>query len=155
MSYRRIYREAILEKECAVVTLYRLVERPPDIEEYYAICRDVGWDGVINFDAARISLAHSLYHVVALYDDVVIGMARVVGDGAMYFSIQDVAVVPAHQGHGVGALLMRHIMGYLAGNAPERAFVGLFAAEGTLSFYERYGFAVHPGLTGMFRVAPV
>jgi len=138
-----------------MAALYRLVERPPDIEEYHSVCRDVGWDEAINFDAARVSLANSLYHVVALYDDVVIGMARVVGDGAMYFYIQDVAVVPAHQGQGVGALLMGQIMEHLAGRAPEKAFVGLFAAEGTRSFYERYGFAVYPGLTGMFRVAPV
>jgi GNAT superfamily N-acetyltransferase len=134
---------------------YRLVERPPDIEEYRSICRAVGWEGVINFDAAGASLANSLYHVVALHDETVIGMARVVGDGAMYFYIQDVAVVPAHQGRGVGALLMGRVMGYLRGHAPERAFVGLFAAEETPPFYARYGFAAHPGMTGMFRVTPV
>ncbi len=135
--------------------LYWLVERPPDIEEYRSICRAVGWEGVINVDAASASLATSLYHVVALHDEAVIGMARVVGDGTMYFYVQDAAVVPVHQGRGVGALLMGHVMGYLAGHMPEKAFVAFFAAEGTLPFYARYGFAVHPGLTGMFRVAPV
>jgi len=92
---------------------------------------------------------------VALYDEGVIGMARVVGDGALFFYIQDVIVVPAHQGRGVGALLMGRVMDYLRGHAPEKAFVGLFAVEGTLPFYARYGFAVDPGLTGMSRVAPV
>ncbi len=135
--------------------LYRLMERPPDIEEYRSICSAVGWEEVVNFVAASASLANSLYHVVALHDEALIGMARVVGDGAMYFYIQDVAVVPPHQGRGVGALLMGRVMGYLAGHAPEKAFVGLFAVEGTLPFYARYGFAVYPGLTGMFHVAPV
>jgi len=134
--------------------LYRLMERPPDVEEYRSACRAVGWEGVINVDAAGASLANSLYHVVALHDEAVIGMARVVGDGTMYFYIQDVAVIPAHQGRGVGALLMGRVMGYLAGHALEKAFVGLFAAEGTLPFYARYGFAAYPGLTGMFRVTP-
>jgi len=91
-----------------VADLYQLWERPPDIEEYRSLCRAVGWEEFINFDAARASLANSLYHVVvvALHDEAVIGMARVVGDGALFFYIQDVIVVPAHQGHGVGALLM-------------------------------------------------
>ncbi len=59
--------------------LYRLMERPPDVEEYRSACRAVGWEGVINVDAAGASLANSLYHVVALHDEAVIGMARVVG----------------------------------------------------------------------------
>ncbi len=56
-----------------------------------------------------------------------------------------------------GAALTKagRVISYLKGHAPEKAFVGLFAAEGTLPFYARYGFAVYPGLTGMFRVAPV
>ena len=81
-----------------MASAYRLVERPPTIEEYRSVCHGVGWKGVINFAAASVSLTNSLYHVVALSDEGVIGMARVVGDGAMYFYIQDVAVVPAHQG---------------------------------------------------------
>jgi GNAT superfamily N-acetyltransferase len=138
-----------------VADLYRLWERPPDSEEYRSLCRAVGWEEFINFDAARASLANSLYHVVALYDEVVIGMARVVGDGALFFYIQDVIVIPAHQGRGVGALLIGRAMDYLTGHAPEKAFVGLFAVEGTLPFYARYGFAVDPGLTGLSCVAPV
>jgi len=138
-----------------VADLYQLGERPPASAEYRSLCRAVGWDEFINVDAARASLVNSLYHVVALYDEGVIGMARVVGDGALFFYIQDVIVVPAHQGRGVGALLMGRVMDYLRGHAPEKAFVGLFAVEGTLPFYARYGFAVDPGLTGMSRVAPV
>ncbi len=134
---------------------YRLWERPPDMEEYRFLCRAVGWEEFINFDAARASLVNSLYHVVALYDEVVIGMARVVGDGALFFYVQDVIVIPAHQGRGVGALLVGRVMDYIKGHAPEKAFVGLFAVERTLPFYARYGFAVDPGLTGMSRVAPV
>jgi len=132
-----------------VADLYRLGERPPDSAEYRSLCRAVGREEFINFDAVRASLATSLYHVVALYDEVVIGMARVVGDGALFFYIQDVIIVPVHQGRGVGALLMGRVMDYLPGHAPEKAFVGLFAAEGTRPFYARYGFAVDPGLTGL------
>jgi len=41
-------------------------------------------------------------------------------------------------------------------NAPNKAFIGLFAAEGTAPFYDRYGFEDYPpSMTGIFRVAPI
>jgi len=138
-----------------VADLYRLMERPPTSAEYHSLISAVGWAEWTNFAAADAALAHSLYYVVALHEEAVIGMARVVGDGAMFFYIQDVVVAPAHQGHGVGTLLLERVMGYLKDAAPEKAFIGLFAAEGTHPYYERFGFAVKPILTGMFRHAPV
>jgi len=47
------------------------------------------------------SLAHSVYGVVVVHADQVIGMGRIVGDGFMYFYIQDVAVLPEFQGYGM------------------------------------------------------
>ncbi len=134
---------------------YRLMERPPTSAEYRSLISAVGWAAWINFAAADAALARSLYHVVALHEEAVIGMARVVGDGAMFFYIQDVVVTPAYQGRGVGTLLLERVMGYLKDAAPEKAFIGLFAAEGKHPYYERFGFAVKPILTGMFRHAPV
>ena len=84
-----------------------------------------------------------------------IGMGRVVGDGAIFFYLQDIAVVPEHQGCGVGARIVDRLIAYLSSAAPERAFVGLFAAAGKQPFYERYGFRAHSALTGMFQVAPI
>lgn len=130
-------------------------DRPPTTEEYRALCTAVGWEPVMNFEAAGAALAASLAACVALDGDRVVGMARLVGDGSIYFYIQDVAVLPSHQGRGVGALLLRRLMRWLAENAPDRAFVGLFAASGTEAFYRREGFARHDGLVGMFRVTPV
>ena len=45
-------------------------------------------------------------------------------------------------------------MSWLQTHAPERAFVGLFAAEGKDPFYAHFGFMRHPALTGMFLVLP-
>ena len=132
---------------------YRLIERPPTLAEYRTLIGAVGWAEWTNFDAADAALDRSLYHVVALHEGAVIGMARVVGDGAMFFYIQDVVVAPAHQRRGVGTLLLERVMGYLATAAPEKAFIGLFAAEGMPPYYTRFGFAVKPILTGMFRHA--
>jgi len=131
---------------------YRIIERPPTAQEYRRTCVAVGWEPVMNFQAAEISLANSLYHVVAIHDEDAVGMGRIIGDGAVYFYIQDIAALPGHQHRGVGTLIMDRLMDHLQAIAPEKAFIGLFAAEGTASFYERYGFDAYPALTGMFRV---
>ncbi len=83
-----------------------------------------------------------------------VGMGRIMGDGALFFYIQDIIVRPEYQTLGVGRKIVERLMGWLHVHAPERAFVGLFAAEGKDSFYARFGFMRHPALTGMFQVIP-
>jgi ribosomal protein S18 acetylase RimI-like enzyme len=133
---------------------YQIVERAPTLDEYREICASVGWQDSINFDAASQSLERSLYAVVALHHGQAVGMGRLIGDGAIYFYIQDVAIHPAHQQRGVGQRIVGMLMAYLKTHAPAKAFVGLFATEGHLDFYRQFGFSTHPALTGMFRVAP-
>lgn len=133
-----------------------LLERLPTPDEYRALCEAVGWGAIINFDAAPDSLAHSLVGVVVLDGDTAIGMGRIVGDGAMYFYIQDVAVRPAYQGRGVGQRILRALLDFVRWTAPDQAFVALFAAQGTQPFYQHFGFDEHPdALVGMFTVTPI
>ena len=131
---------------------YDVQERTPTLAEYRAICEAVGWTPVINFDAAALSLERSLFAVIVLEGDAVVGMGRIIGDGAIYFYVQDIAVVPAHQGQGVGQLVLQRLMAYLREHAPDKAFVGLFATEEAVEFYRRYGFLIHSAMTGMFQV---
>lgn len=134
---------------------YTFVERAPTLSEYRTLCTAVGWEAVINFEAAPHSLDHSLYHVLVLYQGQAIGMGRIVGDGAMYFYLQDIAVHPDHQHQGVGRRIVEHLVGYLAVRAPAQAFIGLFAAQGTERWYAQFGFQVYAALTGMFQVTPL
>jgi GNAT superfamily N-acetyltransferase len=133
---------------------YQLSERAPTLGEYQAICTAVGWAPVINFGVAEQALRNSLYYVIATYAGQAVGMGRIVGDGAIFFYLQDIAVLPEHQGRGVGRLIVEQLMAFIANSAPPQAFVGLFASAGKELFYERYGFRVHPALTGMFLVTP-
>jgi ribosomal protein S18 acetylase RimI-like enzyme len=132
----------------------RIVSRLPTLSEYRAICQSVGWGEVINFDAAPDSLRRSLFAAVAIRGTQVVGMGRIVGDGAIFFYIQDIAVMPEHQRQGVGTAIMDALMRYIQKNAPDRAFVGLFAAKDAIRFYAQYGFIIPPAddLTGMFHV---
>lgn len=97
------------------------------------------------------SLDGSLAGVVALDGSQVVGMGRLVGDGVKYFYVQDLAVLPAYQGAGIGTALLRRLLDHVACTAPATAFVGLFATDGAVPLYQRDGFA--PGdMTGMFRL---
>jgi GNAT superfamily N-acetyltransferase len=134
---------------------YQLIERVATPAEYRALCTAVGWEAVINFEAAKAALPNSLYGVVVECEGRVVGMGRVVGDGAVFYYLQDIAVRPEHQGQGVGRSIVEQLVGHIKAVAPEKAFVGVFAAAGTERFYEGYGFRDWDALTGMYQVVPV
>lgn len=130
---------------------YRIERRPPTVAELRALNAAVGWDDLPDDDdAVARGLAASLFGVVVTLAGEVVACARLVGDGGIYYYLQDVIVVPAHQGHGVGDLLMREVLCHLERHAPAGAFIGLMAAVGKAGFYERCGFAARPpGEPGM------
>lgn len=122
---------------------YNLLLERPSAQEFCNLRSKIGW-GELEKNLAEQSLEHSLFHVTIRDDDKLIGMARIVGDGAMYFYIQDVIVDPDYQGQGLGDLLMEKVEGYLANNVQKGATVGLLAAKGKESFYTRYGYLERP-----------
>lgn len=131
---------------------FELIERVPTVSEHQALWEAVGW-GNVNIELSAPSLANSVYGVVVTCEEAVIGMGRIVGDGAMYYYIQDVAVLPEYQGKGLGKKIIVRLMSYIEEHCVGAAFVGLFASHGNDKFYERFGFANHaPGMTGMFKV---
>lgn len=129
-----------------------IVERLPSVEEHLMLWTSVGW-GEVNTKMTAASLAGSVYGLTVRHEDKTIGMGRIVGDGHMYFYIQDIAVLPEYQGQGIGQTIVEALLDYIQSHSESGAFVGLFASHGNDTFYERYGFRNHaPGMTGMFRV---
>ncbi len=128
---------------------YHIIERAPTLEEYRRMTYAVGWQDLTNFDVAETALRNAIFHVVVCFGDEIVGMGRIVGDGAMFYYLQDVSVVPEHRGRGIGRLIVDRLMLYVKSNAPDRAFVGLFATEGHEDFYHHYGFEIDPSYTGM------
>jgi ribosomal protein S18 acetylase RimI-like enzyme len=125
---------------------YSIKLESPSIEEFLNLRNKIGW-GELDFNLAQISLNNSLFHVIVRDKSKLIGMGRIVGDGAMYFYIQDVIVDPSYQGAGVGSALMEHIENYLSVAAKKGSTIGLFAAKGKEAFYTRYGYMVRPSNT--------
>jgi GNAT superfamily N-acetyltransferase len=124
----------------------RLERRPPTTAELRALNAAVGWtDLPEEDDALTRGLAASLFGVVLLgAAGEIAGCARVVGDGGVYFYVQDLIVTPSHQGLGLGDVLLDTVLGYLERAAPAGATVGLMAAEGKASFYARRGWTPRP-----------
>jgi GNAT superfamily N-acetyltransferase len=136
----------------STVEEFELVERAPSVEEYRTLRGTAGW-GEMTDEGLATGLASALYSCVLEHAGEVVACGRVVGDGGMYFYVQDVIVVPEYHGRGLGTQIMDAVLGYLEGAARPGAFVGLMAAEGAEGFYERYGFQRRPDdRPGMFRV---
>lgn len=119
--------------------------------EHRAIAESVGWAEAFDWQTLPLSLDGSLSGVVAVADGQVVGMGRLVGDGAKYFYIQDVAVIPQYQGHGVGKAIIDRLLVHVAQSAPSTAFVGLFSTEQAKEVYSSRAFAAGD-MAGMFRL---
>ncbi|MDX5475115.1 MAG: GNAT family N-acetyltransferase [Bacillaceae bacterium] len=129
------------------------LKKIPTLAEYEYWCESVGWTEYMNFEAAETSLNNSIHCVTVKENEHIVGMGRIVGDGAIYFYIQDIVVHPDHQKKGIGKEIMNHLMEYIKTNTPDKAFVGLFASQGNGPFYETYNFKdFSPNMTGMFTV---
>jgi GNAT superfamily N-acetyltransferase len=130
---------------------YELVERDPTVQEYQRLRRAVGWSEMTD-EGVAAGLPNALYSVVLEREGMAVGLGRIVGDGGLYFYLQDVIVLAEHRGLGLGAEIMDAMMAYLERAARPGAFVGLMAAVGAEPFYERYGFRRRSDWQpGMFR----
>lgn len=130
----------------------KVVEKLPTVGEYQELRRLVGWEK-LDFEVSQKGLENALYTVCLVRDEEVIGCGRIIGDGAIYFYIQDIIVSPKFQGMGFGARIMEKIMNYISENAGNNSFIGLMSAKGFANFYKKYGFEVRPdGRPGMFKM---
>ena len=125
---------------------FSLALASPSVDDFLQLRQKVGW-GELEADLAQKSINNSLFHVTIYHDQQLIGMGRVVGDGAMYFYIQDVVVDPNFHNQGLGTELMDTIEGYLRYTADKGSTIGLLAGQGKESFYARYGYVQRPSNT--------
>jgi ribosomal protein S18 acetylase RimI-like enzyme len=126
--------------------------RQPTVDEYSYLRELVGW-GVPEKKAAEVSFRQSLFSVCLEREGEVIGLGRVVGDGGLYFYVQDIIVIPECRGNGYSRIIMDEVMKFIRVNAKRGSFVGLFASKGVEGLYEKYGFVIRPNETfgaGMF-----
>ncbi|MBW8900452.1 MAG: GNAT family N-acetyltransferase [Massilia sp.] len=79
---------------------------------------------------------NSLFRRFGYEDGVLVAAGRALADGLDCSYICDVAILPSHQGRGLGDALMSHLVELSRGHAK----IILYAVPGKEAFYARYGF---------------
>ena len=135
-----------------ILKKYEIKNNIPTLEEYKYLCDSVGWTNYMNFEVAEISLQNSIYCITVKDNNQIIGMGRIVGDGAIYFYIQDIVVHQLSK-EWYWKENNEYFSRILKWEYSDKAFIGLFASQGKTSFYEKYDFKDYsPNMTGMFTV---
>ena len=80
---------------------------------------------------------------------------RLVGDGAMYWYLQEIIILPQFQRKGIGTMIVNHLVDYARENSTTGKFttIGGVSAKGKEPFYEKYGF--HSSPTGMRKTVEI
>ncbi|RJF35315.1 GNAT family N-acetyltransferase [Pseudoalteromonas gelatinilytica] len=121
-----------------------LKESPPTAKDFAILRAAVGWTNP-ELPIIESSINSSLFWVSVFQSDRLVACGRVIGDGFMYFYVQDVIVHPEFQKLGLGSKIMQSINGFLSSNCHSGTTVGLLAAKGKEDFYLKHGFVLRNG----------
>lgn len=131
---------------------YKIEARPILVSEYQKLRNTTDWHPIKDERVAK-ALHQDLFSVVVVFDAQVVGMGRVIGDGAIYYYIQDIIIHPNHREQGLGKLIMQRIEAFFSNTIENYAFIGLMAAEGTEAFYTSFGYSKRKDdRPGMFKI---
>ena len=128
---------------------YTAHHQPPEIEDYRRLRR------ICNLTprsvaAAEAGLPNTVFAVTIRHAGQTIGMGRIIGDGALFLHIVDIAVDPDHQGRGLGKVIMATLMAHIEANVPAEVHVSLMADGDAHRLYAQFGFEpVAPRSLGM------
>lgn len=121
----------------------RLVDNVLEPEDFIRLRTETGFVE-IPVDHARKALQNGLINVSAIYNGELVGMGRLVGDGAMYWYLQEIIILPPFQRKGIGTMIVNHLVDYAKANSITGKFttIGGVSAKGKEPFYKKMGFEV-------------
>lgn len=135
-------------------TKFELVENVLKPEDFVRLRVATGFAD-IPIEHAKKALRNGLINVSILKDGEIVGMGRLVGDGAMYWYLQEIVVLPEYQGMGIGTMIVDHLVDYAMKNSSTGRFttIGGVSAKGKEGFYQKLGFEVIPnGIRKMIEI---
>ena len=128
---------------------YQLVVATPSADDYRRLRVAAGLSPK-SAEAAAAGLPNTLFAVQILCANETVAMGRVIGDGGSFYQVVDIAVLPAHQGRGLGKKVMSEIQAYIQREVPASAYVSLLADGEAYRLYQQFGFALTaPASVGM------
>lgn len=113
----------------------------PKVDEFLKLFNSVDWER--DKKRAKENKKHSYFAVSLYIDNEIVGMGRVVGDGA-YFTIYDIVVDKEHQSLGLGSIIMREIVEWYKTIKDDDTFLYVNASKNRELFYEKFGFRSRP-----------
>lgn len=118
---------------------YKLVKSLP-VDDVVSLYKAAKWweETPHNRKIIPKMIRNSLAFAVAKHGGQTIGMGRIVSDGVSDGYIQDVTVLPAYRGQGIGGEIIRFLV--KAGEKHRLDWLGLVAEPGTYPFYRQLGF---------------
>ncbi len=128
------------EKICGEI---RLIDNILQAEDFIRLRIEAGF-AEIPVKHARKALQNGLINVSAIYNGELVGMGRLVGDGAMYWYLQEIIILPKFQRKGIGTMIVNHLVDYAKANSVTGKFttVGGVSAKGKEPFYDKMGFEI-------------
>lgn len=123
-----------------------LVENSITVSEYLQLRAAVNWK-VLSDKQANQAIERSLFFVKAVDESGnIVGMGRIVGDGAVVCYIQDLVVHPSVQGQNIGSLIIKRLIAFVDALREENTtmMLCLMCAKGREPFYEKHGFIARP-----------
>ena len=120
-----------------------LIDNVLNAEDFVRLRIETGF-AEVPLEHARRALENGLINVSAYYQGKLIGLGRLVGDGAMYWYLQEIIVLPEYQKKGVGTQIVNHLIGYAKENSKTCKFttIGGVSAKGKEGFYQKLGFEI-------------
>ncbi|MDD6875905.1 MAG: GNAT family N-acetyltransferase [Subdoligranulum sp.] len=80
-------------------------------DEIWQLCTQVGWTAYTeNMTALEQGYKNSLLVLAAYENEELLGIVRVVGDGATIILVQDILVYPQKQRQGIGTSLLKAVL---------------------------------------------
>lgn len=129
-----------------------ITEEFPQNQEYMDLKAVTGLPEV-EISAIATALNRSVLSLLARDDnDRLIGMGRVVGDGAFYFQLVDIMVAASHLDQGVEEMIVSELLSRLKKIAPSGAEVTVITDVPGIKLYQHAGFKLlYPDRYGMAR----
>ena len=114
----------------------------PSNKEFNELFDSVGWGSREDSKIDKHRLNSDF--AICIYDNnIIVGMARVVGDGS-YYTVYDVVTRKEYQGKGIGTVLMNEIIKWYKSIEDDDTYLYLGASYGKEKFYEKFGFKSRP-----------
>lgn len=114
------------------------VQRKATVKEVLPIYEAVGWTSyTTKIEMLKKALENTIFTLLAIQDERVVGLLRAVGDGSSIVFIQDILVLPEFQRKGIGRNLLTRTLDYFKDVYQIHLLTG--NEEKTVKFYESIG----------------